>query len=652
LGRRDAALPVWLHLVNVLYEDSGAFKVGTVLADSDSTLQVEAPHGKRAKIKSKDVLLRFSEPAALELLAQAEVMAGGIETDFLWQCCGTEEFGFADLAREYCGRVPSAVEAAGILVKLHSAPMYFYRKGRGRYRAAPPETLRAALVGVEKKKQQQEQVSAWAKQLEEGAFPEAFKPLREQLLYKPDRNRPETKALEEACGKTGLSPAKLIERCGALPSSHDYHLNRFLYGYFPKGTDFPQEFEIAEPRDLPVAEADAFSLDDTATTEIDDAFSLTPLASGRLRVGVHIAAPALGFSPGSPLDAVARERLSSVYMPGRKITMLPPEAIERFSLTEGAERPACSVYFDIRTDDFVVESHHTRAERVRIAANLRHQAVEGLDAAFLSGTSREDIPYSRELNTLWKFAGALEQGRGKSSSGTERPDYTFRVEGHGEDARINIVERRRGTPLDKLVAELMITVNSTWGKLLDDHDVAAIYRGQSAGKVKMTTSPMAHQGLGISHYAWASSPLRRYVDLVNQWQLLALLDGQAPPFSRNADIMLAAVHDFETTYAAYDEFQRRMEHYWCLRWLLQEAINVAGAEVVRENLVKFDGLPLYARVPSLPELAPGTGVEIAVTEIDLVEGDLKCVFRRCKDTSSGSAGNTHETKLEREPRIT
>src|SRR5882762_9596068 len=79
--------------VNVLYEDSGAFKVATVLADSDSTLQVEAPHGKRAKIKSKDVLLRFPEPGALELLAQAEAMAGGIEADFLWQCCGAEEFG-------------------------------------------------------------------------------------------------------------------------------------------------------------------------------------------------------------------------------------------------------------------------------------------------------------------------------------------------------------------------------------------------------------------------------------------------------------------------------------------------------------------------------------------------------------------------------
>jgi exoribonuclease-2 len=224
----------------------------------------------------------------------------------------------------------------------------------------------------------------------------------------------------------------------------------------------------------------------------------------------------------------------------------------------------------------------------------------------------------------------LEAARGKSSVFQDRPDYTF----HVENDRVTITERRRGTPLDKLVAEMMIAANSTWGRLLDERGIAAIYRVQSNGKVRMTTSAAAHQGLGTSHYAWSTSPLRRYVDLVNQWQLLALLRSEPAPFSRNSDMMLAAVHDFEDTYAAYDEFQGTMERYWCLRWLLQEKVETAGAQVVRDNLVKIERLPLYVKVPSLPPLATGSRVEVAVTAVDLVNVELQCEFRRSLESST------------------
>src|SRR5258706_12638926 len=114
-----------------------------------------------------------------------------------------------------------------------------------------------------------------------------------------------------------------------------------------------------------------------------------------------------------------------------------------------------------------------------------------------------------------------------------------------------------------------------------------------------------------------SSPLRRYVDLGNQRQLAAAIAGRRPPFARNSDSLAAARRAFEVTDARYDEHQRAMEDYWSLRWLLQEQVAEVEAAVLRESLVRLDGLPLVARVPSLPALDPGTRVRLGVQSVDL-----------------------------------
>jgi exoribonuclease-2 len=259
---------------------------------------------------------------------------------------------------------------------------------------------------------------------------------------------------------------------------------------------------------------------------------------------------------------------------------------------------------------------------VPVAANLRHAQYDVLNQAFESGR-RAGLPFEDELRTLWRFAGALETRRGRPSAGPANLDYSFYV----EEGRVRIVPRKRGAPLDKLVAELMILANSTWGELLAERDVAAIYRVQSVGKVRLSVHPEAHEGLGVACYAWMTSPLRRYVDLVNQWQLAAALGGRRAPFSRNSDALLGALRAFEVTYAGYDEHQRGMEGYWSLRWLQQEGIKEIEATVLRENLVRFAGLPLTARVPSLPESPPGTRVRLELRDLDLFERTVGAVHR-------------------------
>ena len=512
------------------------------------------------------------------------------------------------------------MEAAGILMKLHSAPMYFYRRGKGRFQAAPQETLRLALAALEKKKRLQEAISQWAERLARFDCPPEIAALKDELLYAPDRNRPEAKAFEQACKHTGLTAARLFERCGLLPDAHEYHLQRFVHEFFPRGPRFPAHEVPSAPEGLPLAEVTAFSLDDVGTNEIDDAFSLQRTGE-KLRVGIHIAAPGLAFAPGSPLDAIARERLSTAYMPGRKFTMLPEDVIQRFSLDHGGERLAISLYFDVGPDRSV-GARHTRLERVPVAANLRHAQYDQLNALFETGEAA-GLPYEDELRELWRVALALEARRGRPSTGTIPIDYSFHVEG----GRVSIVPRKRGAPLDKLVSEMMILANTSWGELLAERDVAGIYRVQSTGKVRLSVHPEPHEGLGVSCYAWTSSPLRRYVDLVNQWQLVAALTGQRPPYSRNSDALLAALRAFEVTYARYDEHQRAMETYWTLRWLEQEGIGSLEAIVLRENLVRAEGVPLVARVPSLPALDPGTRVRLEVGQMDFLERTVSLIYR-------------------------
>jgi len=613
----------------VLYEEDGAFKAGTILADNDATLQVENTHGKRVKLKRAHVLMEFREPGPSDLRRRAEAEAEGLDVEFLWEVCGEDEFAFADFAAEYQGRTPTAVESAALLLRLHSAPIWFHRKGRGRFRKAPADILQAALAGLEKKRQQAAAIEHMRAELVAGRLPPELAALLPQALYRPDRNRPEIKALEAACVDSGLSAARLLLACGALASSYDFHYNRFLFEHFPEGTAFPALEVPVLPGALPRAEVAAFSIDDASTTEIDDAFSVTPRAEGGWRIGIHIAAPALGFARGSALDAIARRRLSTVYMPGNKITMLPDEIVQTFTLGEGRDCPAVSLYLDI-TPGLAIVGEESRVELVPIVANLRHHDIEPVFNDDTVHNGGPDFQWKRELTLLWDLATVLEAGRGKAAGNEDRIDFGFSVDWTEETAdgpgRVSIGRRLRGSPMDKLVAELMIHANMTWGKLLDRSGIPGLYRAQGGGKVRMTTVAAPHEGLGVDCYAWSSSPLRRYVDLVNQWQIISVLQGTPPAFAPKSAELMAAMRDFELTYAEYAEFQRGMERYWCLRWLRQHGRGEVEATVLRENVVRLAEIPLVIRVPSMPLQMPGSRVKLVVERTDLLDVEVEARF--------------------------
>ena len=637
-----------------LFEEAGKFQAGRILSETDTSLQVELDSGKRVKVKAVNALLKFEKPAPADFVAAAQKLGADIELELAWEFASDDEFSFADLARDYFSADPSKSatleQQAAALFKLFDAPHYFRRAGKGRFKKAPLEILQLALAAIEKKKQLALQITAWAEALGKGECPE---PIREQLykiLFRPDKNSAEYKAVVEASKNTHIAPLDLLQKSGAIASPYQFHYKRFLFENFPKGTGFPALQAPTHTEELPLASVQAFSIDDSSTTEIDDALSVTGMGTGTVVLGIHIAAPALAVQPGSAVDLAGRARLSTVYMPGYKLTMLPDVVVQNYTLMAGRNCPAVSLYVTIDEVTLEIKETLTRIELVPIAANLRHDVLDStFDEAFFEVSSAQEttnntaahatMDWATELVFLHKLAkhlkGQREIARGKPEN-FNRPDYNFKLsnpsgqEPQGNE-QVTISTRQRGAPLDLIVAEAMILANSTWGQWLAEHGVPGIYRSQASlapgVKVRMGTKALPHAGLGVKSYAWSTSPLRRYTDLVNQWQIIACAkNGRTAalvaPFKPKDAELFSIISGFDAAYSAYNGYQAGIERYWTLKYLQQNGITELVATAFKDNLVRADDLPLVLPATGAMGLPRGAKVRVKLGEIDEITLDI------------------------------
>jgi exoribonuclease II len=658
----------------VLFEEAGKFMAGRVMSEAEASAQVELDSGKRVKVKAAQMLLKFEKPAPAALLSEASALSPSIELELAYEFASDNEFGFADLAQDYFSSAATTVQQVAALIRLHEAPHYFRRAGKGRYRKAPAEIVQQALAAIEKKKQIQAQIEAWAADLVAGTCPE---PIREQLykiLFRPDKNTAEYKAVVEASKSSQTAPLDLLQNAGAIASAWDFHWQRFLFDLFPKGTGFPALQAPAITDELPLAYVQAFSIDDSHTTEIDDALSLQGLGTGTVTVGIHIAAPGLALTPGSAIDQLGRARLSTVYMPGYKITMLPDSVVQAYTLIEGRACPAVSLYVTFSEDTLDVQHTETRLERVNILANLRHdQLDQTITREWLEADQADtpaDLPVDRAtLAFFWRLAQTLkarrEVVRGKPES-FNRPDYSFKLDRPSNDApptgeeTVLIGVRQRGAPLDLMVAEAMILANSTWGQWLASLGVPGIYRSQASMapgvKVRMGTKALPHAGIGVPSYAWSTSPLRRYTDLVNQWQIIACAKhgataALAAPFKPKDAELFSIISGFDAAYSAYNSVQSSMERYWTLRHVQQQGITELDASLVKEMgggiwLVRADSLPLMFSVMGAQGLLRGARVRVQLGEIDLMALDVKGTVTAHLDAPAAAEDATDEAEDE------
>ena len=601
--------------MNIFYEESGQFKVAFIVQKNDATYQVDTQHGKRTKVKANNVFAEFDGDMAA-FLENAQAQAADIDTDLLWEVCGEEEFTAEAITEEYYGHAPTKTELAATLIALYAAPMYFYKKAKGVFKAAPEETLKQALAAIERKKRQDAQIDAWAEALKRGEMPPEIAADLKTILHAPDKQSLTYKAFTKAADALKTSAYELAKKTGGITSIPQYLQDGFEIKYFPKGTGFP-DLPLPEMPDLPKADVTAFSIDDESTTEVDDALSLTDLGNGTKRVGIHIAAPSLAVKPGDKMEKNIMERLSTVYFPGGKITMLPENWIAAFSLDAGAYRPAVSIYFDVDSE-FNVGEPTCKIEAVNIAENLRIQTIEPHFNAETGLDETGEMMFTHHQDLIWfhQFAVALQKARGKYEP-DRAPQYDYSIE-LDEEGKVSVVRRERGSPIDMLVSEMMILANSTWAQMLHDNDLPGLFRVQPAGKVRMSTKSEPHIGMGVQHYGWFTSPLRRAADYINQKQLISLIDDSAEPLYQNSDAELfAALRDFDAAYTAYADFQRQMEAYWSLVYLQQQGTSELTATILKEDLVRIEGLPLVTRATGIPfDALPKSQALFKITELD------------------------------------
>jgi exoribonuclease-2 len=307
--------------------------------------------------------------------------------------------------------------------------------------------------------------------------------------------------------------------------------------------------------------------------------------------------------------------------------------------------------------------------------NLRHdQLDERITREWLEGEDQSDhadVPVSRDtLAFYWRLAQTLkarrEVVRGKPEN-FNRPDYSFKLERDHNDTPptgeeiVVIGTRKRGAPLDLMVAEAMILANSTWGQWMAQLGVPGIYRSQASlapgVKVRMGTKALPHAGIGVPSYAWSTSPLRRYTDLVNQWQIIACAKhgataALAAPFKPKDAELFSIISGFDAAYSAYNGVQSSMERFWTLRHVQQQGVEELDASLVKEMgagtwLVRADTLPLMFSVMGANNLPRGARVRVKLSDVDLMALDVRGTVIAHLD-AEGLGASSEETEQDGE----
>jgi exoribonuclease-2 len=424
------------------------------------------------------------------------------------------------------------------------------------------------------------------------------------------------------------------------------HENLFL-----RRSSIPVQFpskvlEVAQQRlECPPPDPDAdrldlthlkvYTIDDESTTEIDDGLSWELLADGRERLWVHIADPTRWLTPEDELDLEARKRGSTVYLPTGMIPMFPEVlATGPMSLVQGKICYALS--FGIILDaSGAVEEYSIHASLIKPTYRLTYEDVDEM--------LELDIQAEPEMAAIAKWANKRRDWRyAKGAISINMPEAMIKVK--GDEISIHVLD---DSPSRQLVAEMMILAGEVAARYGQAHNIPLPFRGQPqpelpreeellqlpAGfvracamrrcmpKSEMSITPMRHAGLGLDTYTQATSPIRRYSDLLTHFQLKAHLRGDTPPFS--AEQLKEVMQTVSTITQEVTMVERQTNRYWALEYLRRNPEAVWRATILmwlREDsnlaLILLEDLGLQLPMSFRRPVKLGEQILVKVVHVD------------------------------------
>ncbi|PLZ88929.1 RNB domain-containing ribonuclease [Fischerella thermalis CCMEE 5198] len=378
-----------------------------------------------------------------------------------------------------------------------------------------------------------------------------------------------------------------------------------------------------------------YTIDDESTTEIDDGLSWEQLPDGRERLWVHIADPTRFLMPEDELDLEARKRGSTVYLPTGMVPMFPEIlATGPMSLVQG--QVCCALSFGIILDaSGAVENYSIHASLIKPTYRLTYEDVdEMLDL---------DVQAEPEIAAIARWANKRKAWRyAQGAISINMPEAMIKVK--EDDIKIYVLD---DSPSRQLVAEMMILAGEVAARYGQTHQIPLPFRGQPqpelppeqellelpAGfvracamrrcmpKSEMSITPVRHAGLGLDTYTQATSPIRRYSDLLTHFQIKAHLRGDVPPFS--AEQLKEVMMTVSTITQEVTMVERQTNRYWALEYLRRCTDKVWQATVLmwlREDsglaLILLEDLGLQLPMSFRRPLKLGEQVLVKVSHAD------------------------------------